>query len=81
MKQTNKPSFVSPKKKLGDGYSTHFGIYIPNSCSLPENTNETDRLASGNIAEIFSYLALLHAEIARFTHAIISKKLSPASSL
>ena len=28
VKQANKPSFVSLKKKSGDGYSTHFGIYI-----------------------------------------------------
>ncbi len=81
MKQTNKPSFVSPKKKVGDGYSTHFETCISNSCSLPENTNETDRLASDITAEIFSYLALLHAEIARFTQAIFSKKISPVSSL
>jgi hypothetical protein len=47
MKQASKPSFVSPKKKSGDGYSTHFGVCTPNSCSLPENPNEADHLASG----------------------------------
>ena len=67
MKQASKPSFVSPKKNTGDGYSTDFGICIPNSCSLPEDPNEADRLASGHAAGISSYLALLHAEIARFT--------------
>ena len=67
MKQANKPSSVSPREKLGDGYSTHFGIYIPNSCSRPEDPNEADHLASRITAGISSYLALLHAEITRFT--------------
>ena len=67
MKQASKPSFVSPKKKSGDGYSTDFGICIPNSCGLPEDSNGADHLVSASDGGISSYLALLHAEIARFT--------------
>ena len=58
-----------------------------NSCEakgkspLAEQKNETDHLASDIADGIFPYLALLHAEIARFTRAITSKMQSLASSL
>jgi len=43
----------------GDGHLTNIRLWQI-SCSLPENDSGPDQ-------PIFSYLALLHAEIARFT--------------
>jgi len=68
-KAAHKPSSVFLDFFIGEGndHLTNSRDCSPDSCGLPGNCNEADHLVAAVEGNVSPYLALLHAEIARFT--------------